>query len=174
MIGDRGRPVSPNPRSSGPPSMLFWPGTNHRAGWKTHFARRPAPYRNWSCRRETSGPGVAEVVLDTDVLVDHLQGTRTLDAEFTGSCYSSITRAELYGGKGADERVIDRLLGQFEEISVDQRVAEDAGRIRRITGIRLPDALIAATAILVKCPLFTRNIRDFRRVRRLALYRPSR
>jgi toxin FitB len=117
---------------------------------------------------------VAEVVLDTDVLVDHLQGTKSLSGEFAGSSYSSITRAELYSGRGADERVIDRLLGQFDEVSVDHRVAEEAGRIRRITGIRLPDAVIAATAILVKRPLLTRNVRDFKKVRRLALYRPDR
>jgi predicted nucleic acid-binding protein len=117
-----------------------------------------------------SGYGVAEVVLDTDVLVDHLQGTRTLGSEFAGSRYSSITRAELFSAKKADEAVIDRLLAQFEEIPVDQRVAEEAGRIRRITGLRLPDALIAATAIRIKRPLFTRNVRDFKKVRRLALY----
>jgi predicted nucleic acid-binding protein len=113
---------------------------------------------------------VPEVVIDTDVLVDHLQGVKILGPEFSGSSYSSITRAELYSGKDADERIIDRLLDQFDEIPVDQRVAEEAGRIRRITGIRLPDALIAASAILKKSPLFTRNIRDFKKVRRLALH----
>ena len=117
---------------------------------------------------------MAEVVLDTDVLVHHLQGTKTLSGEFAGSCYSSVTRAELYGAKGADERVIDRLLDQFDEIFVDHRVAEEAARIRRITGIRLPDALIAATAIQAKRRLFARNVRDFKKVRRLALYRPGR
>src|SRR5918999_136980 len=106
-----------------------------------HLARRPGPCPTWRCPRGTSGLDVAEVVLDTDVLVHHLQGTKTLSGEFAGSCYSSVTRAELYGAKGADERVIDRLLDQFDEFFVDHRVAEDAGRIRRITGIRLPDAL---------------------------------
>jgi predicted nucleic acid-binding protein len=43
-------------------------------------------------------------------------------------------------------------------------VAERAGRIRRETGIRLPDALIAATAIEHKLSLFTRNRADFERV----------
>jgi predicted nucleic acid-binding protein len=114
---------------------------------------------------------VAEVLLDTDVLVDHLQGTRALGVELAGSAYSSITRAELYSGRDADERVIDRLLGHFREVPVDQRIAEEAARLRRTKGLRLPDGLIAATALVIKRPLYTRNVRDFRRVAGLSLHR---
>lgn len=112
---------------------------------------------------------MAKVVLDTDVLIDHLANLRKLDTTLAGSSYSSISRAELYSWESVDEAVVDRLLAQFEEIPVDRTVAEEAGRIRRETRIRLPDALIAATAIVEKRPLHTRNKRDFRRVRRLRL-----
>jgi predicted nucleic acid-binding protein len=114
------------------------------------------------------------VIFDTDVLVDHLQGIREIGAEFGGSAYSSITRAELYSGRGADEGVIDRLLDQFDEIPVHQRIAEEAGRIRRGGSLRLPDALIAATAVVLDRSLYTRNARDFRKVRRLDLHPPAR
>ena len=40
--------------------------------------------------------GMPEVLLDTDVLVDHLQGARRIAPDFAGSAYSSISRAELY------------------------------------------------------------------------------
>jgi hypothetical protein len=50
-------------------------------------------------------------------------------------------------------------------------VAERAGRIRRESGIRLPDALIAATAIEHELGLATRNRPDFERVRSLRLRR---
>ena len=46
-------------------------------------------------------------------------------------------------------------------------IAERAGRIRRETGVRLPDALIAATAIEERLLLATRNRRDLERVRGL-------
>jgi predicted nucleic acid-binding protein len=117
---------------------------------------------------------MADVILDTDVLVDHLQGIREIGVEFAGSAYSSITRAELYSAGGADERVIDRLLDQFDEIPVHQRLAEEAGRIRRGGSLRLRDALIAATAVVLDRSLYTRNVRDFRKVRSLTLYRATR
>lgn len=112
---------------------------------------------------------MAKAILDTDVLIDHLRKVRPLDASFAGSGYSTVSRAELYSWEEVDETVIDRLLAQFEEIAVDRAVAEEAGRIRRETRIRLPDALIAATAILTKQPLLTQNQRHFKKVRRLLL-----
>lgn len=111
-----------------------------------------------------------KVLLDTDVLIDHLHGTQTLSPRLTGSSYSSISRAELYSGTGAEEQIIDRLLDQFEEIPVDREIAEEAGRIRRETNIRLPDALIAATARLSKVPVHTRNVNDFKKVPRLRIH----
>jgi predicted nucleic acid-binding protein len=112
---------------------------------------------------------MAKVLFDTDVLIDHLSGAAPISSSLTGSAYSSISRAELYCWTAADEAVIDRLLEQFDEVPVDRAVAEEAGRIRRETSIRLPDALVAATAIVLKRPLMTRNIRDFRNVGRLRL-----
>jgi predicted nucleic acid-binding protein len=90
------------------------------------------PCRSSAYLPETNGTeALAEVVFDTDILVDHLQGTRVIDVGYEGSAYSSVTRAELYSARGANERVIDRLLGQFDEIPVDQTIAEEAGRTRR-------------------------------------------
>ncbi len=117
---------------------------------------------------------MARVLLDTDVLIDHLvDAGRTIPPNIGDAAYSSITRAELYSGRNADEEVIDRLLVNFEEIAVDRAIAEEAGRIRRVVGIKLPDALIAATAIMTKRRLSTRNVRDYRRVKRLRLQPPG-
>lgn len=115
---------------------------------------------------------MAKVLLDTDVLIDHLTSKdRALPSELTDAAYSSITRAELYGAPEGDEEIVDRLLIQFEEIEVDRIIAEEAGRIRRADKVKLPDALIAATAIVSKRRLFTRNVRDFRKIKRLSLYK---
>ena len=65
--------------------------------------------------------------------------------------------------------LISLLLSPFREIEVGRVVAERAGRLRRETGVRLPDALIAATAIEHKLILFTRNRSDFDKVAGLRL-----
>jgi predicted nucleic acid-binding protein len=116
---------------------------------------------------------VARWLIDTDVFVDHLRGARKLRPEPHRVAYSVITRCELYAGKHVDEDVVSLLLSAFEEIGVDRRVAESAGRVRRATGIRTPDALIAATALEHGCTLVTRNERDFRAVKGLRVRVPA-
>jgi predicted nucleic acid-binding protein len=113
---------------------------------------------------------VANILLDTDVCVDHLRG-RPFRPRGDRVHTSAITRAELFAG-GHDERVRD-FLEPFLEIAVDRRVAERAGRLRRLAGLRLPDALIAATALEHRLVLVTRNERDFRAVRGLRLRVPD-
>lgn len=108
---------------------------------------------------ETNGT-VADFLVDTDVFVDHLRGARRFDAKSHRVHYSVVTRAELSAGNTATD-LISVLLAPFRELEVGRAVAERAGRLRRATGVRLPDALIAATAIEYKLSLFTRNRSDF-------------
>jgi len=116
---------------------------------------------------------VAELLVDTDVLVDHLRGANAIAAPFP-SAYSIITRAELFAGQGSEEENVRALLAPMRELMVTTAVAERAGRIRRETGVRLPDALIAATAIENGLSLLTRNRRDFAGVRGLRVVTPKR
>lgn len=111
----------------------------------------------------------ADVLIDTDVFIDHLRGAQRLRAPEGRACYSSITRCELFAGRFVDEEVVRTLLGGFAELPVDRNVAERAGRIRRETGLRTPDALIAATALEHGLTLLSRNARDFSRVEGLRL-----
>lgn len=104
---------------------------------------------------------MTDVLLDTDVFVDHLRGSRRLSRGPDTICYSVVTRAELFAGRGSEEVTAGRLLAPFREIPVDRPVAEWAGRLRRGRGTRMADALIAATAIEHGLVLVTRNIRDF-------------
>ena len=65
--------------------------------------------------------------------------------------------------------VAARLLAPFREVPVDRGIAERAGRIRRESGLRMPDALIAATALERNLGLATRNRKDFEPVRGLRI-----
>ncbi|MGI8949831.1 MAG: type II toxin-antitoxin system VapC family toxin [Ornithinimicrobium sp.] len=111
---------------------------------------------------------MADLLIDTDVFIDHLRGAHELSPGRHRLHYSVITRAELLAGNSATERT-HMLLSPFREITVNRAIAERAGRIRRESGTRLPDALIAATALELGLSLVTRNRSDFDKVRQLRI-----
>lgn len=116
---------------------------------------------------ETNGI-VADYLIDTDIFIDHLRGARAFDPKSHRVHYSVVTSAELFAGsRGSD--AVRTVLSPFREVEIDRAIAERAGRVRRETGIRLPDALIAATAVERKLSLFTRNRSDFEKVRGLRI-----
>lgn len=111
---------------------------------------------------------MADFLIDTDVFVDHLRGAKELEPRAHRVHYSVVTRAELFAGNTATE-MVSLLLAPFREIEVGREIAERAGRLRRETAIRLPDALVAATAVEHKLSLFTRNRSDFEGIRGLRI-----
>jgi predicted nucleic acid-binding protein len=125
--------------------------------------RNPTP----TLRAVTSGI-VADLLIDTDVFIDHLRGANELQPRNHRLHYSVVTRAELLAGNSATD-IVTRLLAPFREVAVDRSIAERAGRLRRESGVRLPDALIAATALENSLHLATRNRKDFEKVRGLRL-----
>jgi len=120
-----------------------------------------------ACQAATSG-NVPDILVDTDVFIDHLRGTVELKAGRHRLSYSVVTRAELFAGTTGTD-LAARVLSPFREIPVDRAVAERAGRIRRENGLRLPDALIAATAVEHGLGLATRNVKRFNAVRGLRI-----
>lgn len=112
---------------------------------------------------------MANVLVDSDVLVDHLRGHRPYERGEDRPHVSVITRAELFAGNVADEPRVRALLASMTELDVDRPIAERAGQIKRETGIALTDAAIAATALQHGLALVTRNTRDFERVPGLRL-----
>ena len=116
---------------------------------------------------------MGEVLVDTDVLVDHLRGTRALDRSAGSFAYSVITRTELFAGRATEEDRVRVLLAPMREVVVDRAIAERAGGLRRTISILTPDALIAATALELGVPLITRNRRHFEAVPGLSILSPS-
>lgn len=114
---------------------------------------------------------MADLLVDTDIFIDHLRGAVELKAGRHRLHYSVITRAELFAGTSGTD-LAARVLSPFREIPVDRDVAERAGRIKREIGLRMPDALIAATALEHRLGLVTRNAKHFGSVRGLRL-RPA-
>lgn len=113
-----------------------------------------------------------DLLVDTDVLVDHLRGARRLPAGEASLAVSVVSRCELFAGADEPER-LRRFLSPMLALPVDEAVAELAGLTRRATGIATPDALIAATALVHRLPLLARNRRHFERVPALRLVDPA-
>lgn len=90
---------------------------------------------------------MVDLLLDTDVFVDHVRGERAIRPRGNRISYSVLTRCELFAGHRADEEGLRLLLGSFRELAVDHAVAERAGRLRRAASINTADALVAATAM---------------------------
>jgi hypothetical protein len=114
---------------------------------------------------------VADVLVDTDVFVDHLRGAVELTPGRDRLHYSVVTRAELFAGNSATD-LVSQLLAPVRELAVDRTVAERAGRVVREFQLRMPDALIAATALEHRLTLMTRNRKDFDGVRGLRIRTP--
>jgi tRNA(fMet)-specific endonuclease VapC len=109
------------------------------------------------------------VLLDSDVLIDHMRGHTRLEIGAHMSV-SVVTRAELYAGHQRDEAAAEALLERMGEFDLNPTIARRAGRIKRDTGLQIADALIAATALEHELPLMTRNRRHFERVAGLTLH----
>lgn len=83
---------------------------------------------------------------------------------------SVVTRAEVlawpqHTAQSLQEAIVG--MASFAQLSVDATTADEAARIRRECHLKLPDALIAATALLHGVPVVTANARDFERVGQL-------
>jgi predicted nucleic acid-binding protein len=83
-------------------------------------------------------------------------------SRYADKAISVITWMEvLVGAKPGEEAALRAWLRAFKVIDLDGAIAERAVMIRRETRIRLPDAMIWATAQVRSLLLVSRNSKDF-------------
>ena len=105
-------------------------------------------------------------LIDSDVLLDFLDGYAPAAPElarYRERCISIISWIEVMAGArtGADEDTRRAFLDHFRIVPLTQRVAEEAVALRREYRLKLPDAIIWASAITANCLLVSRNTKDF-------------
>ena len=104
-------------------------------------------------------------VFDTNIVIDALNGVRGVDAEFgryERVFISRVTWMEvLVGAQDDDVQLRDFMETHFEIVPIDLVVAETAVQLRRSHHLRLPYAIIWATAKTQDAVLVTRNTKDF-------------
>ena len=107
-----------------------------------------------------------KAVFDSDVLIDYLQGLATARdelARYTKKEISIISWMEILAGADTleEETACRAFLEGFTVRPLTMEVAEEAVQIRKLSRIRLPDAIVWATARTEGCLLVTRNTKDF-------------
>ena len=116
-----------------------------------YSVERIEPYRTllepmWQQAQDGNLSIVSSPVLITEVLVKPLQ---------VGNTEIEVQYRELFASNAVS--LLDAPYGVFE----------DAARLRARTGLKIPDALHAATALRAGCALFVTNDTDFRRIQEL-------
>ena len=106
-----------------------------------------------------------KAVFDTNILIDYLLGNSLANKEivqYKNPQISIITKMEILVGASEDtEEVIREFLDNFTIISLNDEIAEIAIIIRKEHKIKLPDAIIWASAKYSNSLLVTRNTKDF-------------
>ncbi|WP_257670962.1 type II toxin-antitoxin system VapC family toxin [Parapedobacter tibetensis] len=87
---------------------------------------------------------------------------------------SVVSRIEVlgYNGKTSDMRKLDGFLAMANILYVDQDIADKTISIRKKHKIKLPDAIIAATALVFDFILISRNLSDFKKITGLSVLNP--
>jgi len=108
---------------------------------------------------------VVKALFDTNILIDALKGIKQARAElerYDQAAISIITWMEvMVGAESAVAPATEAFLRGFGLIALDDKIAARAVALRQQHRVRLPDAIIWASAQIGNMLLVTRNTKDF-------------
>lgn len=108
---------------------------------------------------------MVKALFDTNVLIDYLNAVPQARVElerYNEKAISIVTWMEvMIGADSTVEAATLSFLDEFELIALDDRVARSAVKLRRKYRMKLPDAIVWASALVNAMLFVTRNTRDF-------------
>lgn len=114
--------------------------------------------------------------LDTNILIYYsLEETKSVnfidthDVTFYISTISIIEYLSYPKISAAEKKILFSLVNRLNIINVDSKLAMLSAEIKKDYNLKLGDSIIAATAISTDSTLITRNISDFKKVKKLKL-----
>ncbi|MBV9990499.1 MAG: type II toxin-antitoxin system VapC family toxin [Alphaproteobacteria bacterium] len=106
-------------------------------------------------------------VFDTNIVIDHLKGLPQVTAElarYDSRSISIVTWIEVMAGARPEHEAETRaILSFFSMVQLGDDVAARAVQLRRSHRVKLPDAIIWASAQMTGRILVTRDMKDFPR-----------
>ncbi len=105
-------------------------------------------------------------LFDTNILVDYLNGVEASKQEigrYAQRLVSIVTWMDVLVGAAdeAEADVLEMFMRDFRVVDLTRKIAREAVDLRRGRRLRLPDAIIWATAHAESALLITRNTKDF-------------
>lgn len=108
---------------------------------------------------------MVSMLFDTNILIDYLNGIEQAKTElekYSDKAISVITWMEvMVGATPETDQVMRVFLNGFVNLPIDEEVSNVAVTLRKKHKIKLPDAIVWATAQINKRILVTRNTKDF-------------
>lgn len=116
------------------------------------------------------------VCIDTNVIIYLAKGLISPeDLGLEPLAYSTICKIEALGYnemRSSEEARIRELFAAMIEIKLSNEIAECAIRLRQDKKISLGDSIVAASAMVSGCGLYTANVDDFKHIDGLELINP--
>ena len=113
------------------------------------------------------------ILIDTNVILYLLSGEKTLVPllENKKIFVSFITELELLSFKNVNDEeqtIIKRFLAECLVIDINQKIKDEAIRIRKKYSLKLPDSTIISTALFLNIPLISAD-KEFKKVTEIDL-----
>jgi predicted nucleic acid-binding protein len=111
--------------------------------------------------------GTERLLIDTNIIIYYLAGDSVIKAFLRqhreNLHLSVITKMEVlsYPYENNEDTVVRAFLECFQHLLLDEAIVEQTIMLRRQKKIKLPDAIIAATALKHQLTIVTRNTTDF-------------
>lgn len=117
-------------------------------------------------------------IVDSNVLIYLSNGQLEIEnlfKKYNEVLISRITHIEVLGydfKNEEDESIVLQLVSHFPILELDSEIGAETIKIRKSKKIKLPDAIICATALVHNCELVTANEKDFIRIEGVQIFNP--
>jgi predicted nucleic acid-binding protein len=126
--------------------------------------------------------GKQKYLVDTNVAIEYIGETlpekslAMIDGVVDGRFYISvINKIELLGFADItenEELKFQELINASDVLNLDEDIISRTIKIRKTYKIKIPDAIIAATALANQLTIITRNTKDFEKIQELEVINP--